>query len=137
MTDDQETTEASETDTVQAPEEEAAAAEDEAEAEDKRDDDDDDADEKSSKSEKRKKPKKVSIGYEAAMPRTEAVSYFESIIGGFRSGRLEFKQEGETLVLNPPDRLVIEVKAQRKGDKAKVVFEIAWSDEDRSLEILN
>jgi len=100
------------------------------EAEDGSDDSDDDAKAK-------KKPKKIKINYEAAMPRSEAVSYFEAIIGGLRSGRLEFRQEGETLVLSPPDQLEIEVKAQRKGDKAKVVFEIEWSDTSESLEILN
>ena len=128
MTDEQDTTQASETDTVEAADPVQAEAD---EADDKEDGDDE------SKSEKRKKPKKVSIGYEAAMPRTEAVSYFESLIGGFRSGRLEFKQDGESLVLSPPDHLEIEVKAQRKGDKAKIVFEIVWSDDSRPLEILN
>ena len=83
------------------------------------------------------KPKKVKISFEAKMPRTEAVSYFEAIVGGLRSGRLEFKQDGETLVLSPPEQLEVEVKAQRKGDKGKVVFEIAWSDDPRTLEILN
>lgn len=130
MTDEQDTTEASETDTVQAAEDPIQS---EADSNSEGDSEGDDA----SKSEKRKKPKKVSIGYEAAMPRTEAVSYFESLVGGFRSGRLEFKQDGESLVLSPPDQLTIEVKAQRKGDKAKIVFEIEWSDENRSLEILN
>lgn len=101
------------------------------------DTDDDDESDDDEKDEKPKKPKKVKISYEAAMPRSEAVSYFEAIVGGLRSGRLEFRQEGDHLVLSPPDQLEIEVKAQRKGDKAKVVFEIAWSDESNSLEILN
>jgi amphi-Trp domain-containing protein len=134
MTDEQDTTDTSDTDPVQAPED-AIESEDDGDNDDEKDDDDDDDDD--SKSKKHKKPKKVSIGYEAAMPRTEAVSYFESLVGGFRSGRIEFKQDGESLVLNPPDQLEIEVKATRKGDKAKIVFEIAWSDAHRSLEILN
>ena len=100
-------------------------------------DDDDDESGDDDKKKKKDKPKKLKVSFEDTMPRNEAVSYFEAIIGGLRSGRLEFKQEGETLVLNPPDRLDIEVKAQLKGDKGKVVFEIEWSDEQRSLEILN
>ena len=71
------------------------------------------------------------------MPRNEAVAYFEAIVGGLRSGRLEFKQGEQTLVLSPPDRLEIEVKAQSKGNKGRVVFEIEWSDENRTLEISN
>ena len=31
----------------------------------------------------------------------------------------------------------VEVKASRKGDKGKVVFEIEWSDEARGLEIVS
>ncbi|PRQ06662.1 amphi-Trp domain-containing protein [Enhygromyxa salina] len=130
---DEHTSDTSEADTVEP-------VEDSSDREAQEHDDDDDKDKDSdddSKSEKRKKPKKVAIGYEAAMPRTEAVSYFESLVGGLRSGRLEFKQDDQSLVLNPPDQLLIEVKAQRKGDKAKVVFEIAWRDDVRPLEILD
>lgn len=112
------------------PSEQADGDGDEGEAEGEKDDDDDD-------DEKEDKPKKVKIAFEASMPRGEAVSYFEAIVGGLRSGRLEFRQEGNSLVLSPPDQLEIEVKAQRKGSKAKVVFEIEWSDENRPLEILN
>jgi amphi-Trp domain-containing protein len=113
-------------------EEDEKEGEDE-EGEDEEGEDDDDDDKKS----KKDKPKKLKVSYEASMPRNEAVSYFEAIVGGLRSGRLEFKQEGDTLVLNPPDQLEIEVKAQLKGDKGKVVFEIEWSDENRPLEIVN
>ncbi|EDM81577.1 hypothetical protein PPSIR1_21709 [Plesiocystis pacifica SIR-1] len=96
--------------------------------------DSDDDDEKSKKADK---PKKVKINFEASMPRGEAVSYFDAIVGGLKSGRLEFRQDGDVLVLNPPEQLEIEVKASRKSDKGKVVFEIEWSDENRPLEILN
>lgn len=105
--------------------------EDEQDEKSEKDDDDDDE-----KSEKSDKPKKLKINYEATMPRDEAVSYFEAIVGGLRSGRLEFKQDGDSLILSPPDQLEIEVKAQSKGDKAKIVFEIAWSDR-QALEISN
>ena len=128
MSESDQTNESSE----QTPELEAAANEAQAEAPDKKDDAEQDEDEA-----KPAKPKKVKVGYEATMPRNEAVSYFEAIVGGLRSGRLEFRQEGDTLVLSPPDQLEIEVKAQRKGDKAKVVFEIEWSDELRNLEIVH
>jgi amphi-Trp domain-containing protein len=127
----------------------ADAAESEAEEKDE-DEDEDEDDKKKSKKKKKKdkdkdedkdedgdKPKKVKIDFEGSMARNEAVSYFEAIIGGLRSGRLEFKQEGQTLVLSPPDRLEIEVKAQAKGDKCSVVFEIEWSDKHRTLEISN
>jgi amphi-Trp domain-containing protein len=127
-------TETTETETAEGGEFEG----DEAQGDDEEsEDDDDDSDDDSDKKNKKDKPKKLKVSFEDTMPRNEAVSYFEAIVGGLRSGRLEFKQDGETLVLNPPDRLEIEVKAVLKGDKGKVVFEIEWSDEHRSLEILN
>ncbi len=119
----------------------------------KDDEDEDEDDEKKSKKKKKKDKekdeeedeeededegrKKAKISFEATMPRNEAVSYFEAIVAGLRSGRLEFKQGDQTLVLNPPEHLEIEVKAKSKGDKGSVVFEIEWSDENRPLEISN
>jgi amphi-Trp domain-containing protein len=139
------------TEAVDASEPEAEAEKDKSdeddEGEDAEDEDEDeDEDEKKSKKKKKKKdkdkdkgdkPEKIKISFEASMPRNEAVSYFEAIVGGLRSGRLEFKQGDKTLILNPPDRLEIEVKAQSKGTKGSVVFEIEWSDENRPLEISN
>jgi amphi-Trp domain-containing protein len=136
------------TEATDAPTEVKAGDEDD---EDEKDDEKDDDEKKSKKKKKKKdkdkdkekdeddgdKPKKLKIEFEASMPRDEAISYFEAIIGGLRSGRLEFKQGEQTLVLNPPDRLEIEVKAQSKGDESRVVFEIQWSNEHRVLEIKN
>lgn len=128
--------------TADAPSEPEAKDEDDEDEEKEKDDDDDD-EKKSKKSKKKKKedkedePKKLKIEFEASMPRDEAISYFEAVIGGLRSGRLEFKQDDQTLVLNPPERLEIEVKAQSKGDKGRIVFEIEWSNEHRALEISN
>jgi amphi-Trp domain-containing protein len=145
MTDETSKIETSET---EAPESESApesaeteveTGEDEEEGEDEDEDEDEDKDKKAKKDkkEKKEKKKKLEIKFESNMPRSEAVSYFEAIVGGLRSGRLEFRQEGDTLVLNPPERLEIEVKAQQKGEKGKIVFEISWSEEHRSLDILN
>ena len=120
---------------AESKDEDEGAAEAEAEAKDDAAGDEDEDEEEDE--DKEDKPKKVKIEFEATMPRGEAVSYFEAIVGGLRSGRLEFRQEGNNLVLSPPDQLSIEVKAQRKGNKGKVVFEIEWSDENRPLEILN
>ncbi|HLT35179.1 MAG TPA: amphi-Trp domain-containing protein [Enhygromyxa sp.] len=94
----------------------------------------DDGDEKQAEKDR---PRKLEIEFEATMPRGEVVSYFEAIVGGLRSGRLEFRQAGDTLILSPPENLKIEVKARQKGDKGKIAFEIEWSDEHRPLEILD
>ncbi|NJK33443.1 MAG: amphi-Trp domain-containing protein [Deltaproteobacteria bacterium] len=92
---------------------------------------------KKGKKDKKDKKKKLKIAYEASMPRAEAVAYFEALVGGLRSGHLEFRQDDRVLVLAPPDHLEIEVEAVQKGSKGKVVFEIEWSSENRPLEIVN
>lgn len=140
-TDDQDTNATDDTPThddnsdAPAPDEDghSSPTEEAEEAEEDPDDDDDDDEPEA----KPAKPKKRKVSFEASMPRTEAISYFEAIVGGLASGRLEFKQDGDSLVLNPPDHLEIEVKASRKGDKGKVVFEIQWSGENRPIEITN
>lgn len=113
-----------------------AKAEDE-EEEEEDEEEEEEEDEKSEKKEKKDKPKKVEIEYEATMPREEAVSYFEALIAGLRSGHLEFRQGDRTLVLNPPGHVEIEVSAEQKGDKGKVVFEIEWSNENQPLTIIS
>jgi amphi-Trp domain-containing protein len=131
--------------TADATESRAEAEKDEDGDKEDEEEDEEDDDDKESKKKKDKdkdkdegdKPKRVKIEFEGTMPRNEAVSYFEAIVGGLRSGRLEFKQGEQTLVLNPPDQLEIEVKASSKGDKGSIVFEIEWSAENRPLEISN
>lgn len=124
-----------ETSTDAAPPSDVIESEDESEDEDA--DEDEEKDEKKAKKDKKKdKSKKVEIEYEAEMPRDEAVSYFEALVAGLRSGHLEFRQGDRVLVLAPADRLEIEVTAQQKGDKGKVVFEIEWSSSNRPLAIV-
>lgn len=76
--------------------------------------------------EETKEPTKAKIRFESSLSREEAVSYFEAIVAGIRSGTVEFRQEDKTVVLHPGSQLDIGVKASRKGDKAKIAFEIAW-----------
>ena len=111
---------------AEAEEEEDEEEEDE---DDEKDDEDDEDDEKDDKDDK------GAIDFEATLPRSEAVSYFEAIIAGLKSGRLEFRQGEDSVVFNLPDRVELEVEAKLKGDKGKIEFEIQWSKKTRALEI--
>jgi amphi-Trp domain-containing protein len=118
---------------------EVEASEEEKDEEDEEEEDEDEKKgekKKDKKKDKKDKPAKVEIEYEATMPRAEAVSYFEALVGGLRSGHLEFREGDRVLVLAPPEYLEIEVTAQQKGDKSKVVFEIEWSGQNRPLAIV-
>jgi amphi-Trp domain-containing protein len=79
---------------------------------------------------------KRKVKFDSAMPRDEAVSYFEAILAGLKQGKLHFKQGEKTLVVSPADHLAVEVKAARKGQREKVPFELSWELSDgESLEI--
>lgn len=83
----------------------------------------------------RSKSAKAKLKFESAMPRDEAVAYFEAIIAGLRKGAIQFRRGEETLAVAPAGHVEIEVKASRKGAKESVSFEIAWRTEGTDLTI--
>ncbi len=74
---------------------------------------------------------KGKIKFESVMQRGEAVAYFGALVDGLRHGRLQFRRGDENLSLNPADEVSVEVKAQKKGDKERVSFELEWKLEPR------
>jgi amphi-Trp domain-containing protein len=70
--------------------------------------------------------RKGKINFESVMQRTEAVAYFGALVDGLRHGRLQFRLGDESLSLEPTDQVQVEVKAQKKGDKERVSFELEW-----------
>lgn len=71
-------------------------------------------------------PDKAKVKYKNLLPRDEAVSYFEAIVAGLRRGTLTFKHGEDSVVLAPGESVFVEVKAERKGDRERVEFEITW-----------
>lgn len=82
------------------------------------------------KSDKDKKSDKAKIRFESTLARDEAVSYFKAIVSGLEEGKVNFRQGEESLTLHPADQVAVGVKASKKGDKAKITFELAWRDQD-------
>lgn len=82
---------------------------------------------------KAKSPKggdKGKISFRSVLPRDEAAAYFDALLSGLRKGTLNFKQSDAQLELNLPVQLNVEVKAERKGAKEKVTFELSWREPD-------
>ena len=92
------------------------------------DDEDDDRDPAGSK---HKAKGKAKIKFSSAMQRGEAVGYFSALVDGLRHGRLQFRHGEESVALEPSERVTIEVKAARKGDKERVSFELEWKRSPR------
>ena len=72
------------------------------------------------------KPPRHKLNFKKSSSRDEAVTYFQAIIDGIKKGSIEFKQEGESLMLHPARDLSLEIKASAKGDNEKVTFKISW-----------
>lgn len=83
-----------------------------------------------------KSDKKTKVSFDASMGREEAVSYFEAIVAGLKSGTIQFRQGEESLTLDVGDQVGVAVKAQRKGEKGKVSFELSWRDGGPGLTIV-
>jgi len=83
-----------------------------------------------------KSDKKTKVSFDATMGREEAVSYFEAIVAGLRSGTIQFRQGEESLTLDVGDQVAVAVKAQRKGEKGKVTFELSWREGGPGLAIV-
>lgn len=91
---------------------------------------------RSASKKKREDKAKSKISFESVLPRDEAVAYFDALLSGLRNGALNFKQSDAALELTLPPQLGVEVKAERKGRKEKVTFELSWRQPDeRDLKI--
>jgi amphi-Trp domain-containing protein len=88
--------------------------------------DDDDEDGDAGGKAKDKAKGKAKIKFSSTMQRGEAVAYFSALVDGLRHGRLQFRHGEESVALEPSERVTIEVKATRKGDKERVSFELEW-----------
>lgn len=74
--------------------------------------------------EESKEPTKVD--FESRVDLDEAVAYFEAITAGLKKGTLTFRQGSGAMQLIPNRQVDMKVKASKKGEKGKIVFEIAW-----------
>ena len=75
-----------------------------------------------------RKSSKQKISFGSRMDRAEAVTYFEAIVAGLKSGRVEFRQGDDELVLNVGEDVEVAVKASKKGEKEKVSFSLEWRE---------
>lgn len=75
-----------------------------------------------------RKSSKQKISFDSRMDRAEAVTYFEAIVAGLKSGRVEFRQGEDELVLSVGEDVEVAVKASKKGEKEKVSFSLEWRE---------
>ena len=55
--------------------------------------------------------------------------YLEALTEGLRSGRVELSDESGQLVLHPSGLLSLELRAKRRGNRAKLQLKLSWTEE--------
>lgn len=75
---------------------------------------------------KESKTDKADVKFNCMMPLEEAVSYFEAIVAGLKKGTISFKQGEQSLKLNPPAHLSVDVRAGTRKDRERISFELEW-----------
>jgi amphi-Trp domain-containing protein len=56
--------------------------------------------------------------------------YLRAIIHGLETGHLDLSDENGQLVLHPSGLLGLELRAKQKGNRAQLVVELSWTEEE-------
>ncbi len=71
----------------------------------------------------------------------ELSEYLMKLADGFKNQYLELQSKGQTIALNPEEKVKLEVKAKGKEEEGELELEISWkrdtSDEHEKLEIIS
>jgi amphi-Trp domain-containing protein len=55
--------------------------------------------------------------------------YLRAIVQGLENGHIELSDDSGQLVLHPSGLLGLELRAKRKGNRAKLLIELSWSED--------
>ena len=56
--------------------------------------------------------------------------YLKALTEGLESGRVELADDTGQLVLHPAGLLNLELRAKRRGDRAKLQLKLTWTEEE-------
>ena len=74
---------------------------------------------------------KAKIQYRNQMHIDDAIAYFEAIVAGLKKNKLEVSKEDKSIVLEPQEQLIVEVKASTKPERSKISFKMSWNHLDQ------
>ena len=74
---------------------------------------------------------KAKIQYRNKMHIDDAIAYFEAIVAGLKNKKVEVTKEDESIVLEPQEQLIVEVKAATKPERSKISFKMSWNHLDQ------
>ena len=68
--------------------------------------------------------KKIVLSY--TLDTASTVQYLETMVQGFKHGRIIVQKEGTVLTLNPSDMIEMTVEAKQKKDRQKIRIKLSW-----------
>ena len=74
---------------------------------------------------------KAKIQYRNQMHKDDAIAYFEAIVEGLKKSKVEVTKEDKSIVLEPQEQLIVEVKASTKPERSKISFKMSWNHLDQ------
>lgn len=74
---------------------------------------------------------KAKIQYRNQMHIDDAIAYFEAIVEGLKKKKVEVTKEDKSIVLEPQEQLIVEVKASTKPERSKISFKMSWNHLDQ------
>ena len=86
---------------------------------------------KSSVEDKEANSGKAKIQYRNQMHIDDAIAYFEAIVAGLKKKKVEVSKEDKSIVLEPQEQLIVEVKASTKPERSKISFKMSWNHLDQ------
>ena len=74
---------------------------------------------------------KAKIQYRNQMHIDDAIAYFEAIVAGLKKKKVEVTKEDKSIILEPQEQLIVEVKASTKPERSKISFKMSWNHLDQ------
>ncbi len=73
-----------------------------------------------------RRQQRVVVAYRAHVAREEAVALLEEILAGLKAGKVNIESGDEKLKLEPPDQVVVAVRARQKFKTEGVTLRVKW-----------
>ncbi len=78
--------------------------------------------------------KKKEVSMKGIIDRKQVVTYLQDLMTSLKNGTIVVQQGEEFVSLNPEDLIFLEVEAEQKKDKEKLIFELSWRKEQEANE---
>ncbi len=73
---------------------------------------------------------KKDVAMKGIVTNQQAVTYLQDIVSSFKSGIICVQHGEEFVTLKPEDMVFLEIEAEQKKDKERIIIELSWKKGD-------